>query len=61
MCKEIVSLMTKAKTYDTPLENHANGGATDNPSTSTPPPSFAPLHIERPIANSVLRPPKGTI
>jgi hypothetical protein len=35
MCKEVVSLMTKDKTYDTPLENHANGVATDNPSMST--------------------------
>jgi hypothetical protein len=61
MCKEMVSLTTRAKTYDTPLENHANGGAIDNPSTSTPPPSSTPLQIERHVVDSVLHPPKGTI
>jgi hypothetical protein len=60
MCKETISLMTRSKTCDTPLENHANGGATDNPSTSTPP-SSTPIQIERPVVDSVLRPPKGTI
>jgi hypothetical protein len=61
MCNGIVSLTTRAKTYDTPPDNHANGGATDNPSTSTPPPSSTPLQIERHVVDSVLHPPKGTI
>jgi hypothetical protein len=61
MCKDTVRLMTRAKNYDTPPYNHANGGDTDKPSTSTPPPSSAPLHIERLVAESMLSLPKGTI
>jgi hypothetical protein len=43
MCKDTVSLMTKSKTYDTPPKKHANGGATDKPSPSTPPSFSTPL------------------
>jgi hypothetical protein len=61
MCNGPISLMTRANTYDIDLDNHANGGATNNPSTSTPPPSSAPLQIEMPSVDSVFHPPKGTI
>jgi hypothetical protein len=61
MCKEVVNLMTQAKTYDTLPGNHANGKAIDQPSTSTPPPSSTPLQIEKPILDAVLCLPKGTI
>jgi hypothetical protein len=60
MCKDMVRIMTREKTYDTPLDNHANGGVTYKPSTSTPPYS-TPLHIENLVVESVLCPPKGTI
>jgi hypothetical protein len=61
MCKEIVNLTIRAKTYDIIPTNHANGGATDIPSTTTSPPSSAPLQIERPIVESMLCPPKSAI
>jgi len=61
MCKETIIIMTRAKTYDIPPEKHVVGGVIDNPSTSTPPPSFAPLKIDRHVANLVLFPPKEKI
>jgi hypothetical protein len=60
MCKEVVNLTTQEKNYETLLYNHANGKVIDQPSTSTPPYS-TPLHIEKPISDTVLHPPKGTI
>jgi hypothetical protein len=59
MCKEMVSLINISKNYDTHLENHANGGATNNTSISTPP-SSTPLQIESPVIASVLHLLKGT-
>jgi hypothetical protein len=43
MYTKTVNLTAKDKNYATSLDNHANVGATDNPSTSTPPPSSTPL------------------
>jgi len=53
--------MTQENTCDTLIANHSNGKAINQPSTSTPPPSSTPLHIEKPIYDVVLHPPKGTI
>jgi hypothetical protein len=61
MCNEIVGLTTRSKTYDTIPDKIDDGGATDKLSTSTTPPLSIPLHIEWPIPDTVLPPPKGTI
>jgi hypothetical protein len=63
ICNDKVSLTTRAKTYDTPLEknSHENGGATHNLFVSTTPPPSGPLSIEIPISELVLRPPKRKI
>jgi hypothetical protein len=61
LCKEMVSIMTRDKTYDTPPENYANGGVSNNTSTSTPPPYYTPLNIERLFSDLVFHLPKGTI
>jgi len=60
-----VYLTSRTKTYETPLgkngkQSVTNGIVTDPPSTSVTPPS-GPLQIEKPIFDSILRPPKSTI
>ena len=52
---ESIDLQTRAKLYGTPTIDAQEPGASSNP----PPPND--LHIERPNAEPVIRPPKGTL
>ena len=61
MCAETIELTMRVKTYDTFLDKYANGGALDHPSTSTTTPLSSPLHIEKPMSDLLLRPPKNII
>jgi hypothetical protein len=53
--------MTRENTYDTPPGDQTKGKVVDHPSTSTPPPSSNPLHIENPTSDVVLCSPKSII
>ena len=61
MCVETINLTTHENTYDIVPDKYSNGGAPDQPSTSTTPPLCSSLHIERHVFDLVLRPPKNTI
>ena len=61
MCVETIDLTACVNTCDTIPNKYANGGAPEQPSTSTTPPLSGPLHIERHVSNLVLIPPKNTI
>lgn len=51
-----ISVATLSKYYQTPQKKIMEKQANDMPSTCTPP-SFGPLHIERPNKESILQPP----
>jgi len=55
VCNQVITLVNRAKTHETPLEKNTNGigGSTDKPSSSTTPPTFDPLQIEKTIFDSV--------
>jgi hypothetical protein len=64
-----INLTTRTMTYDTPIKpnkpKNTNGSLPDPlPSSVSPPsasPSSEPLQIEKPLFDSILRPPKSTI
>jgi hypothetical protein len=58
---KIVNVTTQANTYDNPPGDQAKEKVVDQPSTSTPPPSSNPLHIENPISDAVFCLPKSAI
>jgi len=64
MCNETIDLTTRTKTCDqTPnsnLSENVKGKNLIDEHSFTPPPS-GPLHIEKPISDTILRPPKNTI
>lgn len=51
-----VSVATRLKYYQPPTKLIVENDATNTPSTSTPP-NYAPLHIERPSNDSIIQPP----
>ncbi len=56
-----IFVATRSKYYQTPTKPVMENDATDTTSTSTPP-TFGPLHIERSSNDSIIRPPpKGVI
>ena len=61
ICNETIGLTTHSNTNDTILERVVHKGVANIPSTSTTPPLLGPLHIEKPIPDIVLCPPKSTI
>ena len=61
MANGTIALTTRAKIYDTLLDKQANGSASSHPSPPTPLISNGSLQIEKPISNTVLLPPKGTL
>jgi hypothetical protein len=58
---KVLNVTTRTNTYDTPLGDQTKGKIVNQPSTSTPPPSSNPLHIEKPTSDAVLRSPKSVI
>ena len=64
MFAEIIALTTRNQTYNKPNENKYEGGSSKNTppiNPSPPPPSNGPLTINKPISDTILRPPKSTI
>ena len=60
MSSEIVHLNTGSQIYGPPIEREIDDVPSDKPSVSTPPPSNG-LHIEKPIPDTILLPPKSTL
>ena len=64
MCNETIDLTTRSKTYEqTPNLNaseNVKGKNIIDENSFTPPPNGS-LHIEKPISDTILRPPKNTI
>ena len=64
MSVETVVLTTQNQTYDKPPDKKYESTSPDkHPSAniSPPPPSNGPLTIDKPIFDTILRPPKSTI
>jgi len=64
MCNETVSLTTRSKAYDVIPNSNTIGSLKDKAPMYEPsffPPPSSPLQIERPISDTILGPPKGTI
>ena len=61
MGNENISLTTQAKTYVTPLDKPSNGSASSQPSKIASHVSNGSLQIKKPIFDTALHPPKGTI
>ena len=64
MCNETIDLTTRGKTYDLvpnmkTSENAKGKNPVDENSFTPPPNGF--FHIEKPISDTILRPPKNTI
>ena len=60
MSSEMVHLNTISQSYDPPPENKNDDVPYEKTSVSTPPPSNG-IHIEKPIPDAILRPPKSTL
>lgn len=64
MCNETMDLTTRLKTYQSIPELNMNGDLkvkSPMDENSFGPPPTGPLQIERPISDTILRPPKSTI
>ena len=63
MCNDTVGLTTRNKTYEQiPNSNPGESGKGKGPmdeNSFTPP--AGPLHIEKPVSDTILRPPKNTV
>ena len=60
MSRKMANLNTRSHSYDPPPENKYDEFPPEKPSASTPPPSNG-IHIEKPIPEAILFPPKGTL
>ena len=60
MFSETVNLNTRSHNYDPPTAKKDDDASTDKTSASTPPPTNG-LHIEKPILDVILWPPKSTL
>ena len=60
MSRKTVHLNTQSQSYDPALENKTDNVPPEKPSNSTPPPPNG-LHIEKPIPDTILHPPKSTL
>ena len=61
MANKTLSFTTRAKTYKTNLDKQPSECTSSLPLATSPYVSNGSLQIEKPISDSVLRPPKGKI
>ena len=60
MSSNTVNINTRSHSYDPPHAKKDDDTSTDKPLVSTPPPTNR-FHIEKPVLDTILRPPKSII